>query len=107
HPMHPGRLRMRGIGRVGVVDDEGEAPGSLRHAGPLERWRDVVPLAGVEPGDLLAVFKGGGGDGECHFGSSSNRCGALKDRHTGPSFGSYQRSDTSGAVSASAVNSVW
>ena len=53
HPMDPGL----GHGGIRVVANQGQLPGSFRHGGPRQRWRDVYTLPRVFLGDRLFFGK--------------------------------------------------
>ena len=66
HPVDPGHLRRLRVGRVRVVHDQHEALRPVRHPRPLERGREVAPLAREQLGDLPARDERGRAQRQCH-----------------------------------------
>src|SRR5216110_1796698 len=64
HPMDVVHARGGRIGGIGIVHHQGQALRALGNAGELERGGYVVPLAGMEAGDLAALRERGRTDGQ-------------------------------------------
>lgn len=64
--MRPNVFRRFRVGRIGIVDDEPEAPRAIGHIAEGKRRRDVIALAGILRGDVVAWLERGGGQRKSH-----------------------------------------
>src|SRR5687768_883802 len=60
-----GSVAERAAGSIGILDNENETFGPLRRPGPLQRWRQVFPIASVFDGDGLPLGESRARKGEC------------------------------------------
>src|SRR4029079_5064878 len=81
--MHPDPLRRPGVRRIGIVQDQREALGTLRHTAERKWWRGIVAFARIFRRDLTAWLKSFRRERESH--GSASRIGnepRLEDEKT-------------------------
>jgi hypothetical protein len=64
--MRPNAFRRFRVRRIGIVEDEREALGAIRHIAEVKRRRDISALASIFRRDLVARLESGRGQGNGH-----------------------------------------